>query len=124
VAQDTRGKVAGGTITGLGVGAVLGAEAGWLVGIGALGIPGIGPVTAADPIAAAFAVAGATAAVGAGLGALTGWGFAQSEARDYEARIPQGDIRLVVEVAGALTDRAENILQRDGGDDIRRKLAA
>jgi CBS domain-containing protein len=131
-AHETGGEVTTGTAAGFGMGALLGGAAGWLVGVGALAIPGIGPVVAAGPLAAALGVTGATAAVGAGagatagglVGALTGWGFAENEAREYESRVTRGDIFLVAEVTGELTDRAENILKGDGADEVRSSLAA
>src|SRR3954452_19953159 len=105
VAEQTGAEVATGAATGAGLGAILGGAAGWLVGIGALAIPGIGPIVAAGPIAAALGVAGTTAAAGAGVGvvaggivgALTGWGFDGSEARAYQAGIEHGNLLLAVE---------------------------
>jgi len=132
VAQETGAEVKSGAATGVGLGAILGGAAGWLVGIGALAIPGIGPVIAAGPIAAALGVGGTTAAVGAGVGAaaggiagaLTGWGFSESEAREYQKRVEQGDILLAVQVPDELVGRAEDVLRADGGDRVSGKLAA
>jgi hypothetical protein len=112
-------------------GAVLGGAAGWLVGIGALAIPGIGPVVAAGPIAAALGAAGAATVTAAGtalagasvgaiagglFGALTAWGFSEAEAREYEARVARGDTLLAVEIPDGATMRAEEILQGAGAD--------
>jgi hypothetical protein len=132
VAAETGAEVATGAGTGAGLGALLGGAAGWLVGIGALAIPGIGPVIAAGPIAAALGVAGTTAAVGAAggavagglIGALTGWGFSESEAKEYENRVKQGDILIAARVPDDLAGRAEEILRQDGGDRVSGKLAA
>src|ERR1700748_1092590 len=44
-----------GAAGGAGTGAVLGGTLGWLIGIGALAIPGVGPLIAAGPIVAALA---------------------------------------------------------------------
>ena len=87
-------------------GGVLGGLAGLLVGIGALAIPGIGPVLAAGPLAAALGPAlGALltgAAIGAGAGAiagaLVGMGMPEDEAQVYEQRFRQG--RILVTVRG------------------------
>jgi hypothetical protein len=49
---------------------VLGGGLGWLVGIGALAIPGLGPFIAAGPIVAAIAWAGVGGTVGGITGAL------------------------------------------------------
>ena len=48
-------KAPEGAATGAGAGAVLGGALGWLVGIGALAIPGLGLFDAAGPIMAALA---------------------------------------------------------------------
>src|SRR5689334_24661792 len=53
-------------------GGVLGGTLGLLAGIGALAIPGIGPVLAAGPLVAALGSAGAGAVAGAGIGAAGG----------------------------------------------------
>ena len=127
VADETGAEVATGAATGAGLGALLGGAAGWLIGIGALAIPGIGPVVAAGPIAAALGTAGATAAAGAGvgavtgglLGALTGWGFSEAEARAYQEGVERGDMLLAVEVPdGDDADRVEDVFKRGGGDRV------
>ena len=127
VADQTGAEVATGAATGAGLGALLGGAAGWLIGIGALAIPGIGPIVAAGPIAAALGTAGATAAAGAGvgivagglIGALTGWGFSEAEAKAYQDGIERGDMLLAVEVPdGDDADRVEDVLKRDGGDRV------
>jgi len=132
IASDTGAAAVAGAATGIGLGAILGGAAGWLVGLGALAIPGIGPVIAAGPIAAALGVAGTTAAVGAGagaiagglVGALTGWGFSEAEAHEYESRVKAGDILLTADVNEEQVPRAEEILRRDGGDHINTRRAA
>ena len=127
VAHQTGAEVASGAATGAGLGALLGGAAGWLVGIGALAIPGIGPIVAAGPIAAALGVAGTTAAAGAGigvvtgglLGALTGWGFSESEARSYEQGVERGDMLLAVEVPdNDDAGRIEDVFKRSGADRV------
>src|SRR5262245_34627625 len=127
VADQTGAEVATGTATGAGLGAALGGAAGWLVGIGALAIPEIGPIVAAGPIAAALGVAGTTAAAGAGvgvvaggiIGALTGWGFSESEAKAYQDGIERGDLLLATEVPdNGDAGRVEDIFKRDGGDRV------
>jgi hypothetical protein len=57
-------KAPEGATAGGGTGAVLGGVLGWLVGIGSLAIPGVGPFIAAGPIVAALAGAGVGGAVG------------------------------------------------------------
>ena len=66
---------ASGVAAGAGIGAVLGGLAGLLVGLGALAIPGIGPIIAAGPIATTLAGAGLGAATGGLVGALADVGI-------------------------------------------------
>src|SRR5436190_6012341 len=49
-AHEINTKAPEGTAAGAGTGAALGGILGWLVGIGALAIPGVGPLVAAGPI--------------------------------------------------------------------------
>src|ERR1700741_4457113 len=77
-------------------GAVLGGALGWLVGIGALAIPGVGPFIAAGPIVAALAGAGVGGAVGRITGGLLGLGIPEFEAKRYEGRVMKGGILLSV----------------------------
>lgn len=128
IAHETGAEVASGAAAGAGFGALLGGVTGWLVGIGALAIPGIGPVVAAGPIAAALGTAGATAAAGAGVGvvagglvgALAGWGFSEAEAKAYQDGVERGDILLAAEVTdeGDVDERVEDVFKRDGGDRV------
>ncbi|HEY7334580.1 MAG TPA: hypothetical protein VH639_06825 [Bryobacteraceae bacterium] len=57
-----------------------------LAGIGAIAIPGVGPLIAAGPIMALLAGAGAGGAVGTLIGALVGMGIPEYEAERYEGR--------------------------------------
>ena len=72
-------KAPEGATAGAGTGAVLGGVLGWLVGIGSLAIPGVGPFIAAGPIVAALAGAGVGGAVGGLAGALVGMGIPEYE---------------------------------------------
>ncbi len=72
-------ETADGAAAGAGVGAVLGGLAGLLVGIGALAIPGIGPIIAAGPLAATLAGAGLGAATGGVIGALADAGVPEEK---------------------------------------------
>jgi hypothetical protein len=119
VAGDTGADTGTGAATGAGVGALLGGAAGWLAGIGALAIPGIGPIVAAGPIAAALGGAGIGAVAGGLVGALTGWGFSEDEARGYEDRVREGDILLAAEIPdGESTTAAEEVMRRAGGSQV------
>lgn len=104
-----------GGVAGLGVGAALG----WLVGIGALAIPGLGPFIAAGPIMAALSGAAAGAAVGGVTGALIGLGIPEVEAKQYEGKIKGGNILISVHVENS-NERAlaKQVLERGGATDI------
>src|ERR1700751_216025 len=108
------GATAGGT-----TGAILGGALGWLAGIGALAIPGLGPFIAAGPIVAALAGVGAGGAVGGLTGALIGGGIPEYEAKRYEGRIKAGGILISVHCDDwEWTKRAKDILTRTGAEDV------
>jgi hypothetical protein len=112
-------KAPEGAATGAGTGAVVGGALGWLVGIGALAIPGLGPFIAAGPIMAALAGVGVGGAVGGIAGALIGLGIPEYEAKRYEGRIKEGGILLSVHSdSSEWTKRAKEILERTGAQDI------
>ena len=112
-------KAPEGAATGAASGAVIGGALGWLVGIGALAIPGLGPFIAAGPIVAALAGAGAVGAAAGIAGALIGLGIPEYEAKRYEGRIKKGGILLSVHCDDSeWTKRAKEILERTGADDI------
>jgi len=98
---------------------VLGGALGWLVGIGALAIPGLGPFIAAGPIMAALAGAGVGGAVGGLTGALIGMGIPEYEAKRYEGRVKSGGILLSVHCDSSdWTKRAKEILESTGAEDV------
>jgi Protein of unknown function (DUF3341) len=112
-------KAPEGAATGAGAGAVVGGTLGWLAGIGALAIPGLGPFIAAGPIMAALAGAGVGGAVGGLTGALVGMGIPEYEAKRYEGRIKGGGILLSVHCDdSAWTKKAKEILERTGAEDV------
>src|SRR5450432_3100915 len=116
-AKDT--KAPEGATTGAASGALLGGALGWLVGIGALAIPGLGPFIAAGPIMGMLAGAGAGGAVGGIAGSLIGLGIPEYEAKRYEGRVKSGGILLSVHCdSGEWEKRAKNIMERTGADDI------
>src|SRR5204862_3723873 len=57
-AHEKSTKAPEGATTGVASGALLGGALGWLAGIGALAIPGVGPFIAAGPIMSALAGVG------------------------------------------------------------------
>jgi hypothetical protein len=118
-AHEKNTKAPEGATAGAGTGAVVGGTLGWLAGIGALAIPGIGPFIAAGPIVAALAGAGAGGAVGGLVGALVGMGIPEYEAKRYEGRIKSGGILLSVHCDNSeWTSKAKAILEETGAQDV------
>ena len=95
-ATEKNTKAPEGTTTGVGVGGAVGGTLGLLAGIGALAIPGVGPLIAAGPIMAGLAGLGIGGAVGGLVGALVGMGIPEYEAKRYEGRVKDGGILLSV----------------------------
>jgi len=105
--------------TGAGTGGVIGGSLGWLVGIGALAIPGVGPFIAAGPIMAALAGAAVGAAAGGLTGALVGMGIPEYEAKQYEGKVKAGNMLISVHTEdGAEISKAKEIFKREGATDI------
>src|SRR5207248_4928627 len=108
-----------GAATGAGAGGVLGGALGWLVGIGSLAIPGLGPFIAAGPIMAALGGAAVGAATGGLIGALVGMGVPEYEAKRYESKMREGRILFSVHSENSdETKRAKEIFERAGAEDI------
>ena len=98
---------------------IVGGALGWLVGIGALAIPGVGPIVAAGPIMAALAGVGAGTVLGGLTGALVGLGIPEYEAKRYEGRIRSGGILVSVHCPDEhWVHRAKEMLKHTGGEDI------
>ena len=104
-----------GGVAGLGVGAALG----WLAGIGALAIPGVGPFIAAGPIMAALGGAAVGGAAGGVVGALVGMGIPEFEAKRFDAKLREGNILISVHTEDSTQrDVAKKIFERLGAKDI------
>jgi hypothetical protein len=117
--HEINSKAPEGASTGAAAGGAIGGVLGWLIGIGAIAIPGLGPLMAAGPIVAALAGAGAVGATGGIIGALVGAGMPEIEAKRYEGRIRSGAMLLSVHCDdGNWSDRAYKILKETGADDL------
>lgn len=118
-AHEKHTKAPEGASTGASAGAMIGGAMGWLVGIGALAIPGVGPFIAAGPIMAALAGAGVGGAVGGLAGALIGMGIPEYEAKRYEGIVKNGGILLSVHTeTSEYTKKAKSVLEMCGARDI------
>jgi len=118
-ATEKNTKAPEGTTTGAGVGGTIGGTIGLLAGIGAIAIPGVGPLIAAGPIMATLAGLGVGGAVGGVVGALIGMGIPEYEAKRYEGRVKEGGILVFVHCdSSEEVSRAKEILESAGGDDV------
>ena len=118
-AHEKGTKAPEGLATGATSGAVVGGALGWLAGIGALAIPGVGPLIAAGPIIGALTGVGVGGTVGGIAGGLIGLGIPEYEAKRYEGRIKNGNILLSVHADDSeWTNKAERILKDTGADEV------
>ena len=118
-AHEQHTKAPEGAAAGAGTGGVLGGTLGWLVGIGALAIPGLGPFIAAGPIMAALSGAAAGAALGGLTGALIGLGIPEYEAKRYEGKVKEGNLLISVHTENSTERaRARQIFEQEGAEDI------
>lgn len=115
--KDT--KAPEGTAAGATLGGVVGGTLGILAGIGALAIPGVGPLIAAGPIMAGLAGLGVGGTVGGLIGALVGLGIPEYVAKRYEGRVKDGGTLLSVHCnTSDEVKRAKDLLKSTGADDI------
>lgn len=118
-AHEKNTKAPEGAVAGVGAGGAIGGTLGLLAGIGAIAIPGVGPLIAAGPILAALSGAAAGATVGGVTGALVGMGIPEIEAKQYEGKIKGGNILMSVHVEGGKErSAAKAAMERNGAVDI------
>ena len=118
-AHEKATKAPEGTAVGVTTGGVVGGTLGLLAGIGALAIPGVGPLIAAGPIMGALAGLGVGGAVGGLVGALVGMGIPEYEAKRYEGRVKDGGILLSVHCdTSEEISKAKATLHETGAEDI------
>ncbi len=124
-AEDQDTKAPEGAVTGAGAGGLLGGSLGWLAGIGALAIPGVGPFIAAGPIIAILSGAVVGAAMGGLTGGLIGMGISEDEAKQYEGKIKGGNILISVHTDHPHQNKvAMEIFEKAGGIDIHSSFEA
>ncbi len=116
---DTTADTGSGIVTGAVGGGVLGGLAGLLVGVGALAIPGLGPLVVAGPLATTLIGAGVGAAAGGLVGALVNAGVPEEEAKMYETGVQRGGVLVTVRTPDGQEQMARNVLNANGARDIR-----
>lgn len=107
-----------GSGTDAGSGAALGGLAGFIGGIVALAIPGIGPILAAGPLAAGIMGAGIGAAAGGIAGALREYGVPEADATRFSDALRQGRALVSAHVPAERSDEASEILDSFGALDV------
>ncbi len=118
-AHEKSTKAPEGTVAGAGTGGIIGGALGWLAGIGALAIPGVGPFIAAGPIVAAVSGVAIGATVGGITGGLIGMGIPEIEAKRYEGKVKDGNILISVHTENSEEiTRAKDIFTKAGAMDI------
>lgn len=109
---DTTEETSSGAGTGATLGTLVGGGAGLLAGLGALAIPGLGPIVAAGWLVAALTGAGVGAAAGGLLGALTGSGLSEEESHVYAEGVRRGGNLVTVRADDSRSAEVEAIMQR------------
>ncbi len=113
-------KAPEGATAGVAAGGALGGIAGWLLAIGALAIPGLGPFVAAGPIMAALSGAAIGATAGGLGGALVGYGIPEYEAKLYAGKVEAGHILIGIHaINDDEAEAARKALERAGAEDIK-----
>jgi hypothetical protein len=118
-AHEQHTKAPEGAAAGAVAGGVTAGVLGWLVGIGSLAIPGVGPLIAAGPIMAALGRVAAGGAIGGVTGALVGFGIPEYEAKQYEGKLKRGNILISVHTEDRKErETAQQIFERADASDI------
>lgn len=104
-------KAPEGAAGGAAAGGLLGGVGGLLAGLGALAIPGIGPLLAAGPIAAALAGIAVGATGGGLVGGLIGLGISEDDAKLYDEHVGSGRVLVIVDAEDAQRDEAEALFR-------------
>jgi hypothetical protein len=93
-----------------GTGAAIGGLAGFVTGIVALAVPGVGPILAAGPIAAELLAGGIGATAGAMIGGLKRMGVSDEDAGCFCEAVRRGGILISVVTADERASEAERII--------------
>jgi hypothetical protein len=113
--EGTGTQAAEGAAAGAVGGGVLGGVIGLLAGVGALAIPGVGPIIAGGTLASTLAGAGIGAAAGGLIGALAAMGVPEEDARHFDRGFRAGGTLVTVD-AGSRASDARECLYESGAD--------
>jgi hypothetical protein len=109
-------------VRGAETGGLLGVVVGWIAGLSAFTIPGIGAFVAAGPIVSAIgagAVGGAVGALAGGSGAFARLGIPRNDMHRFEERLRQGAILIAVHSDDPRRrDKALRVFKSSGAEDI------
>lgn len=115
--MDSNDGAAAGAVGGTVVGGTLGV----LAGLGALAIPGIGPVVAAGPLLAGLAGAGVGAATGGLVGALADAGVPDEDAQYYNDGVAKGGALVSVRTDDGRAQQAADIMNNYDATDVEQR---
>jgi hypothetical protein len=123
--HEAHTKAPEGASAGAGTGALVGGAIGWLSGVGAISVPGLGVFIAAGPILATLTGAAAGATVGGISGALVGYAVPEFEAKQYEERLRDGNVLISVHTESVVQQaHVREILAKNGATDISQREEA
>ncbi|GGO08094.1 YsnF/AvaK domain-containing protein [Saccharibacillus kuerlensis] len=111
ISERTGTKAPEGAAGGATAGGILGGVGGLLAGLGALAIPGIGPLLAAGPIATTLAGIAVGATGGGLVGGLIGLGIPEEEAKTYDEHVSSGRLLVIVDAHNQNRDEVERIFR-------------
>ena len=118
-AHERHSKAPEGAVAGGGAGAAAGSALGWLVGAGALMVPGLEPFAAAGPVVGMLGGMGVGVTVGGLMGALAGSGVPEYEAKLYAGRLKKGGILVSVHCDDSRWAKtARTMLKKTGARDV------
>jgi hypothetical protein len=119
LAPEFTSKAPEGAVAGASTGGVIGGILGWLTGIGALALPGFGPLLAAGPLMTAIVGAAAGTAVGGLAGALIGLGIPETDVQRYVGRVQEGCAFIAVRVEDPdMASRARHVFESCNASDV------
>ena len=119
LAPEKHTKTPQGLAVGAASGAMIGGSLGLLAGLGALVVPGVGPMLAVGPILSALTGMGMGGAAGGIVGVFIGVGIPKHEANYLQEAIQQGGILVAVHVEEMdLKIKGSEILRKHGSSEV------